>query len=126
MGDGGSMGSGKLTSRDHAEIERLAGEGWKAGKIARHLGRHPATVQWYMYTQGLQAPRPAAEKPRSYMRGGRVVRHFSADEDVFMEALRVQDFSFREIAEYVNKRFGTERSAHTIKCRLIMLSARDD
>jgi IS30 family transposase len=116
---------GRLTDEDRAEIERLAGEGWSCGRIAQKLKRHPSTVQWYMYSAGLKAPKPAPANPLSYMRNGRRVRHFSADEDVFIEALRVQDFSFEKIAELVNKRFGTERTHHTIQCRLIMLSARE-
>lgn len=118
-------GRGRLTSADHSEIERLHGRGLASGRIAQLIKRHPSTVAWYMYSAGLKAPRPSSERPVSYMRGGRMVRHFSAEEDVFIETLRRQDYSCQQIAATVNKRYGTERTDHTIKCRLIMLSARE-
>jgi IS30 family transposase len=118
-------GRGRLTDDDHRKIDELAAKGMTAGRIAQLIKRHSATVQWYLYSAGIRGPRPTPEKPISYMRGNRMVRHFSRDEDVFIEALRVQGFSFREIANFVNKRFSTERTFHTIQCRLIMLAARE-
>jgi hypothetical protein len=61
----------------------------------------------------------------SYIRGGRTVRRFTRDEDAFIESLRVDGQSYKDIAAAVNDKFSTERSAHTVQCRLVMLSARD-
>lgn len=115
---------GGLSTDDHARIFDLAeNRGWKAHRIARTLQKHPATVQWFMYRQGLAAPVYHGTKP--YMRGGRLVVPFTPEEDAFIEALRVQDFGFSKIADLTNKRFGLDRSFHTIHCRLVMLAARE-
>jgi len=116
---------GRLTDADRARIHELAERGLKAGRIARIIKRHPSTVQWFMYSQGLSAP-ASVEKPFSYVRNGRTVHRFTSHEDAFIEALRIQDYSYEEIARNASKRFGTERSAHVVKCRLIMLASRED
>lgn len=118
-------GRGRLTDADRELITALADQGMKAPAIAKAIKRHPATINWFMYSSGLQAPKHNPNRPASYMRGGRCVRAFSPDEDVFIEALRVQDYSPREIAEYANKRFSTGRTHHTVRCRLVMLAARE-
>ena len=118
-------GRGRLTDEDRARIHELAARGMKSGAIAREIKRHPSTVSWFMYSEGLQAPRPTPSTGSSYVRNGRIVRRFSLEEDTFIEALRIQGYSHEAIAEHASKRFSTERSAHVIKCRLIMLAARD-
>ena len=115
---------GGLSEADHAEIYDRAERGQRASQIARAIGKHPSTVQWFMYSEGLAAPRQR-DDPQPYMRGGRLVRPYSREEDAFIEALRVQDYSLSKIAELTNKRFGTERTYHTIQMRLIMLAARE-
>lgn len=114
---------GGLSKFDHEMIVTLARRGWKPGRIALTIEKHPATVRWFMYRHGLTAP--AYGKP-SYSRGGREVRPFTPDEDAFITALRVQDYGPTKIADLATKRFGHKRSGHTIACRLVMLAAREE
>lgn len=119
-------GRGRLTPVDHINIERFAGEGLNASAIARKIGKHPSTVQWFMYSTGLQAPKQT-DTPKSYVRrNGRTVKGFSSHEDAFIQALRIQDYTPIQIAELASKRFDTQRSHHTIRCRLKMLAAAED
>lgn len=113
-----------LTAADHARILELAEAGMTCNAIARELGKHAATVQWFLYREGLRAP-TQIEQPKSYSRGGRTIHRFTSLEDAFIEALRIQDYTTKQIAEFATKRFGTNRSPHTIRCRLIMLAARE-
>jgi IS30 family transposase len=119
-------GRGRLTDADKERIFKLAGDGLGSGRIAREIKRHPGTVLWFMYRNGLHAPRYHANRPRVYTRGGRTVRAFSPEEDAFITALRIQDYSYKDIARLTSHRFRTERSGHVIQCRLVMLAARDD
>lgn len=119
-------GRGPLTDEDRTRIHELAAQGFKAFRIARLIKRHPATVHWFMYTQGLTAPSYNPNRPMSYVRNGKTVHLFSPEEDAFIEALRIQDFTFDQIADLASKRFGITRSGHTMQCRLIMLAAREE
>lgn len=114
---------GGLTEADHERIFALADEGWKSPRIARAILKHPSTVQWFMYRHGLKAP---AYGMGPCMRGGRLVMPFTPEEDAFVLALRVQDYSPRQIADLATKRFGHPRNHHTVACRLVMLAARED
>lgn len=115
---------GGLSEECQARIFELAERGWAASRIARDLRKHPSTVQWFMYRSGLKAPEYRKTEP--YYRGGRLVVPFSPEEDAFIVALRVQDYSPRKIAELASKRFGHDRNNHTVRCRLVMLAARED
>lgn len=116
--------SGRMSKEEHASIERLAQEMKTptAGKIARRLNRHPATVKWFMLTRGLieRAPQRAAA---SYTRNGRVVHPYLEQHDMLIEQLRAQGKVFREIAAELTTRFGIDRTAHSIQVRLVQLSA---
>lgn len=115
-----------LTSEDHDRIDELAAAGKTCNEISKTIGRHPATIQWYLYREGLKAPKSVEGPHRTHTRGDGVsVTRYTADEDVFIEAMRVQDFSHEKIAELSGKRFGIRRTAHSIRCRLIMLAARE-
>lgn len=116
---------GGLTDAHRERIAALIEEGWKAPSIAREIRKHPSTVQWYLYASGLRAPehRPNAQP---YRRGERWVYPFSPGEDALIEILRTEGLGFGAIAEQASARFGTVRSYHTIRCRLVMLGARDD
>lgn len=118
------QGSGRLTPADHERIRELAARGLGPQLIAEELGRHQSTVNWFMYVDGLRAPRQI-DAPKSYMRGGRLVHRFTALEDAYIDALRVQDFGLTAIARLTSARFGTARNPHTIRCRLVMLAARE-
>lgn len=115
---------GGLSKTDHEMIFTLAGRGWKSTRIASAIEKHPSTVQWFMYRHGLQAPE-YREDAKPYTRNGRVVVPFSREEDAFIEALRIQGYGPRKIADLTTKRFGHQRSFHTISCRLVMLAARE-
>jgi IS30 family transposase len=114
---------GGLSMLDHARIFELADKGWKAQRIARAIEKHPSTVQWFMYRHGLMAPKYNDREP--YLRNGRQVTPFTEREDDFIESLRTEGVGPSEIAERVNRMFATQRSKHTIQCRLVMLSARE-
>lgn len=119
-------GSGHLTDSDRAQIHDLAEQGLKPGQIAQRLRRHPSTVQWFMYTNGLTAPKPLPEGRRtSYLRGPLTVYRYTDEEDVFIEALRIQNFDCTEIARLSSKRFNIRRGHHSIRCRLKMLASRE-
>lgn len=113
-----------MTDSDRARIEDLAAKKFSCGRIARDIRRHPSTVKWYMYCNGLSAP-AKLEKPIVYVRNGVRVHRFTDEEDTFIEALRIQDFTPVEIAKAAAARFGTERKDHSIRCRLKMLAARE-
>lgn len=113
-----------MTDSDRQRIDELAGQKLSCGRIAQLIGRHPSTVKWYMYCNGHSAPKKL-EKPITYMRGSVRVHRFTDEEDIFIEALRIQDFTPTEIAAAAAKRFGTERKHHSIRCRLKMLASRD-
>lgn len=113
-----------MTASDHRRIEELAAKQFSCGRIAKLINHHPSTVKWYMYCNGLSAP-AKLEQPKMYVRGGIRVHRFTDEEDVFIEALRVQGFKPEEIALHASARFGTERKHHSIRCRLKMLAARE-
>lgn len=124
LGMSKALGSGRLTDTDHERIHELAEKQFSVGRIAQVLKRHPSTVNWYMYCNGLRAPKKT-DKPMTYVRSGIRVHRFTDDEDVFIEALRVQSFSPEQIARLASARFGTERKHHSIRCRLKMLASRE-
>lgn len=113
-----------LTKEDHRRIDELAEKKFTAGRIAQILGRHPSTVQWYMYCNGLSAPK-ARVYPRMYVRAGVRIHRFTVAEDEFIEEMRLDGFSYGEIAIAAAARFGTERKDHSVRCRLKMLAARE-
>lgn len=114
---------GRMSTEEDAAIEEFAAKRWSAGRIALRLNRHPATVAWALYRLGLRAPGPASG--RTYVRHGKAVRHFSVDEDVYIETLRIAGHRKTAIAKATSARFGTNRSPHTISMRLLMLANRE-
>jgi hypothetical protein len=113
-----------MTDADRQRIEQLAEKKFSVGRIAQLIGRHKSTVNWYMYCNGLRAPKKL-ERAITYVRGGVRVHRFTDEEDVFIEALRIQGCTPEAIAGHASVRFGTERKHHSIRCRLKMLAARD-
>jgi hypothetical protein len=116
---------GRLTEDDREKIRELAEQGLGPQKISHVVRRHPSTVNWFMYSEGLRAPRPSPDTPSSYLRGGRRVHRFTAAEDALIESLRVDGLAFPEIARRASEQFSTARTPHVIQCRLIMLAARE-
>lgn len=114
---------GRLSAEEDQRVVRLAARGFKPGRVALLLNRHPGTINWAFYRLGLKAP--SAPKERVYVRDGRTVRHFTAEEDSYIETLRVAGHSQSAIARATSARFGTARSTHTIGTRLKMLANRE-
>lgn len=110
---------GLLTPEENEQIAALADRGFGAGRIAQKLNRHPATVSYAMHRLGV---RRLTRRDFSYVRNGVVVKSFSAEEDAFITALRVQGCKTPKIAQLVTKLFGHPRSPHTINMRLVVLS----
>lgn len=117
---------GRLSEAEIATIAELGERGLNAGQIALRLGgRSASTIYWRLLLLGLAKPKqPAASKP--YLRKGVLITPFSAEEDAFIRALRVQDYSTPKIAELCTKRCGHRRTAHSVHVRLVMLSAYDE
>jgi hypothetical protein len=113
-----------MIEADRQRIEELAAKNFSCGRIASLIGRHPSTVKWFMYCNGLSAPKKL-EKPKMYVRNGVRVHRFTDEEDIFIEALRIQSYTPAQIATASAARFGTERKHHSIRCRLKMLAARE-
>lgn len=117
------MKAGRMTAAEDDQVAELAERGWTAGRIALKLDRHKGTINFAMTRLGLKAP---ADRQFKYVRNGRLVRSFSADEDAFILALRAQDYPTTRIAVLVTKRTGHARTAATIGIRLKMLANRDE
>jgi IS30 family transposase len=113
-----------MTDSDRRRIDELAEKRFSVGRIAQLIGHHKSTVNWYMYCNGLRSPKKL-ERPITYVRCGVRVHRFTDEEDVFIEALRLQGFTPEQIAGHASMRFGTERKHHSIRCRLKMLAARE-
>ena len=116
---------GGLTDADREQIFALAERGLRCGPIARRLEKHPATVRWFMYRNGLVQPlrRHAmpVDRPNASGRKG-----YTAEEDAFLLELREADVDLRVIAQRMTERFGHPRSRHGVEVRLTMLAARED
>lgn len=118
---------GRMTPADKAEIERLAATMTKptAGKIARKINRHVATVNSYMFYHGL-IERKVGRATRAYQRNGITVHPYAEEHDAFIEHLSSRGLRYREIAELVTAEFGISRNIHSVRIRLIQLAAAPD
>lgn len=114
---------GRFSSEERELVAQLVDEGLSAKQIALRLNRLPASVNGQI---ALQSLRPPANRAFCYVRKGVTVRSFSAEEDAYITALRVQSFNMTKIAELCSKRFGYARKHHTINMRLRQLAARED
>lgn len=115
---------GRMTPENHREIERLATtmRDPTPGKIARAIGRHPATVNWYMLTHGLIERKPG-RAAHTYQRNGKTIHPYSVEHDARIEQLRAEGKKHREIGEIVTREFGIARSAHSVQVRIVQLAA---
>lgn len=114
-----------MSPADKQRIRVLASRGLGATVIAADIGRHPSTVNWFMYSDGLRAPKQT-DQPSSYLRNGRRVHRFTRAEDAYIVEQRLAGEHYTRVAELASLRFGTERTAHVIRCRLIMLAALEE
>ena len=58
-----------------------------------------------------------------YKRGNHWVYPYSPEKDAFIEALRVPDYTLKQIADLATKRFGKPRNHHSIFVRRTLLAA---
>ncbi|WP_448952178.1 hypothetical protein [Labrys neptuniae] len=115
---------GGLSDRDKEMIFALAARKYGSGRIAQMIEKHPSTVQWFMYRNGLKAP---GDNHRAvYHRNGKEVRPFSREDDAFISVLRLQGYGPTKIADLIGKRTGYPRNKHTIAQRLVMLASREE
>jgi IS30 family transposase len=112
-----------LTEEDRNRIAELAAKGWKCGRIAQVLERKASTVYWFMLKNGMVERNPDRRFRKSYVRNGVVCRPYSAEEDEFIQALRANGRSKREISDELMKQFNIRRSEHSIDVRLVLLAA---
>ena len=115
---------GGLSAADHERIISLA-PSLSSGQIAQKLGKHPGTVAWFMYRQGLKGRR-STRVLKPYYRKGVLVRPFCADEDKFIEEARSAGDGLSAIAAAIRLRFGYERAIHSIHNRLTMLASYEE
>jgi IS30 family transposase len=112
---------GRLSEREIQRIEDLADQGWKSGRIAIKLNRHPCTISHHMVTRGFRQLSGRVGAP--YSRNGYPVVPFTPREDQLIERLSLAGKKNREICSVVKKDLGHTRSPHTIAYRLRMLAA---
>ncbi len=111
-----------ISEADQQKIVDLAERRLNSGQVAQRLGLRRSRVHNFMATHGLHAARQRAV---ACMRNGKPLRSFSPEEDVWIEALRVQGYTCEKIGALCGKRFGHPRTAATISIRLRMLASRD-
>ncbi len=115
-----------LTEDDKEVIRQFAEQGLGPDRIAKVVKRHPSTVNWFMYRDGLKAARPAPATQLTYVRNGYTVYRYTDAEDEFIEKMRTGGAGPTAIARAASERFGTSRTAHGISVRLTMLAGRDE
>lgn len=121
-----------MSKEERAQIEQLATtmKNPTPGKIARRLGRHPATVNWFMLRNGL-IERVPQRLAKPYMRNGQMVHPYTAEHDRRLVELRTDRpgaprKTYREIGEILTREFGIERDAHSVQVRMTQLAASPD
>ncbi len=114
---------GPLSASELEAIAEMGERRVKAGTIARKLNRHPVTVSYAMHRLGV---RTLARRTFCYVRGGRVVKSFSPEEDALLLKLRVAGETPMAIAAKLGETFGHPRSDHTVRVRLVLLNNAPD
>ena len=115
--------TGPLSEADKDMIYELAEAGMKSWSIARRIKRHPSTVAWFMWGQGLKT---LGDKKPIYKRGGKTIVPFSAEEDAFILEKRIEGHTPVAIARMHKEKFPHlphPRSRDTIASRLLMLAS---
>ncbi len=90
------MKRGRLSPQEIGRLEELAEKRYSRGRIAQIMDRHPSTIEHAMVRYVLHSPREMRQKP--YFRNGIEVRPFTADEDFYLETLRIAGHTKTAIA----------------------------
>jgi transposase-like protein len=116
-----------LTSEEKTEIIALREKGWGLERLAEKFECHVGSISWCCLMAGVSAPRRNEQKkinntdPRpEYMRNGRRVRRFSADEDKLIQEMRERGETLAAICR------ATGRQHNSIIGRLCGLARRDE
>ena len=80
--------------------------GWSIKRIANYTGLTPGTVQYWVnrlgaWPEGRKPPRQSRTRP--YLRNGRLVRPFTADEDAKILEMRRQGESLSAIGRCIGR-----------------------
>ena len=117
---------GGLSEADRERIFDLADRGMKCGPIARRIQKHPCTVRWFMYRNGLVQPTSGRSSMPTDRPNARGAKGYTPVEDAYLLALRTDGLGPTEIARRMTERFGHRRTLHGVMVRLTMLAARED
>lgn len=79
-------------------------------------------MQWTLYRFGAKPP-AQSDVQRTHQRNVTIYR-FTRAEDRYIEELRRAGAAVGEIARKASEQFGTNRTRHTIRVRLIILAGR--
>lgn len=116
---------GGLSDDDREKIFALAERGMKCGPIARRIEKHPATVRWFMYRNGLAQPARRKSMPSAHP-DARGRKGYTAEEDAALLEMRSAGLDLRVIADRLTERFNHRRTRHGVEVRLVMLAASED
>lgn len=111
-----------MTDSDRRRAVEMADAGLGSTAIARELGRNVSTVSYYLSTQGLTRT-IQVDVAHASVRGDRVLRRFTREEDAFMQERRVAGDACGVIARLCTERFGHPRTARTVAVRLTCLAS---
>ena len=96
----------RLTPEDIGRICEMRENGRTYAAIAKALECSVGAVKWQCLRNGADSPRtyrsPAA--PRDFQRGGRLVRHYTAEEDARLLALEAEGLGVCEIGRRLQRR----------------------
>jgi len=114
---------GKLTPEQRVEIVALREKGWGIERIAKKMGCSVGAVQWHCLIACADPPTLVKNpcfakppKPKTYMRGGVLVRQFTPEEDAKMLELEKRGLGPTAIGRLMGRKW------NTIKGRLATLA----
>ena len=119
------MGKTRISPEDIGTILELGEKGWTAGRIAGrldHLSQN--SIHYHLLKHGLVRP-PKFCRP-DYMRKGRLVMGFTAEEDAALEQLSLSGLNDVQVGIEMGRRFpGRERRANSVCARLRQLACNE-